>query len=391
MYTPEILKMTDTCTACGACVSICGVKCIELCTDEEGFLMPRVDLEKCIGCGLCDKTCHLFSEKIRKDHGQFEAFAGWSKDRQLVYNSSSGGIFSILSEMVMKDNGVVFGAKYNYKKKRLAHCSTEDCDISALRKSKYVESNTLNTFSKVKFLLKQGRSVLFCGTPCQVLGLKKFLEVKKVNTEKLLMLDFICHGVPSNEQFAQYLKSIEKKMGAPVVYVDFRSKEVGWDGLSMMIEYKAGNGKVMKTFTYQEDPFFLAFYEGILLRRSCYGCDAIHWHESDITVGDFWGRSGVINDDNTGISLVVANSEKGKYIVGNMMNNSGILLQKLELAQFSYAYKRDDDNYSLDLRAQLMKEVQAKGFVPVVNQRYGRQVMVFKLKKEAKKILNHRL
>lgn len=390
MMYPRILNNLMNCTACGACVNVCGVNCIELCTDKEGFLMPVIDMSLCVNCGLCDKVCHALVEKSKVDLNLFEGYAGWSRDPDLVYNSSSGGFCSIISRQILNDSGVVFGAKYNYDKKRLEHSNTEECDFSALRKSKYIESNTLASFYDVKSYLKLNRSVLFCGTPCQILGLKRYLEVLKVNTDKLVLVDFICHGVPSNEHFTQYISKIEKQLKSKLTKIDFRSKIVGWSGESIVSEYVAANGKYKRMRAYLEDPFYLAFYENILLRKSCYSCEAIHYHSSDFTLGDFWGRQGVIEDKKKGISLMIVNTEKGKEWLKSFVDSSGIEIKKLETNQFTYAYDRVGGAYSLGLRDKMIKEVQDKGFVRTVNSRYWYRINVYKSKELVKKLIMYK-
>lgn len=390
MIKPGILNNTNTCTACGACVNICGTKSIDLRVDTEGFLIPYVDMRTCVDCGLCEKVCLALIKKNETNLDHFEGYAGWCKDRQLVFNSSSGGFFSVISEQIINDLGVVFGARYNYEKKRLEHCNTDVCDLSALRKSKYIESNTLTSFYDVKGFLNQGRNVLFCGTPCQVAGLKRYLEVLKVNAKNLLLVDFICHGVPSNEHFSQYLKKMEKQFKSEIVKVDFRSKVIGWAGNTVVTEYVAANGKTVRRRAVLEDPFFMSFDENILLRRSCYSCKAIHYHSSDITIGDFWGRTGVMEDDNTGISLLVINSEKGKKVFSGFQDRSDLVVKKLETSQFAYAYKREDGAYSLELRNELIKKVKEYGFVKFVDRRYRFRINVYKSKELVKRLIRYK-
>ncbi|MDP4276048.1 MAG: Coenzyme F420 hydrogenase/dehydrogenase, beta subunit C-terminal domain [Bacteroidota bacterium] len=386
----KILEITDLCTACGSCVNICGSSSLQLRADTEGFLMPVVNMDTCSDCGLCEKACPVFVDKEKVDLAGIEGYAGWSRDKQLVAKSSSGGFFSVLSTSVLDDSGVVFGARYDYKKKRLEQCHTDDFDLSAFRQSKYFESNTLEAFSAVRKFLKQNRWVLYCGTPCQVLGLKRFLEVLHIDTGHLILVDFICHGVLSNDHFSQYIRTIEEKLKSELVSIDFCSKKSGWSGNMMSVKYVAANGKLQRSRAFLEDPFYMAFLDGLLLRRSCYACEAIHYHGSDLTIGDFVGRKGVVDDDDTGISLMIANSEKGKAIVEELRKDSNVYLKNLDKSQYEYAYKRNKAEYSLELRAQMLRAVQQNGFASALDQRYARRIRQYRVKQAIKKLIRYK-
>ena len=185
------------CTGCGACVSNCPKKALSLQYNEEGFYHPSVNEELCINCGACEKVCHaLNSVQPDTPSRNFTAYMVKSNDASIVAKSSSGGAFSLLADKVLKEGGVVWGARYNFDKERLEHCSTDDCSLDELRKSKYIESYMGDSFSKVRRQLQEGRKVMFVGTPCQVEGLTTFLSARKVDTNNLLLVRFVCHGVP---------------------------------------------------------------------------------------------------------------------------------------------------------------------------------------------------
>ena len=189
----KILELGSACTGCFACSNICPKDAITLPENNEGFYNPVIDEDKCINCSLCDKTCPRVEEK--QYHTMQKAYYGWVNDLEVRKNSSSGGIFNLLSSKILKEGGVVYGASFNYDGILRLEChSTDEVSIQELQRSKYVQSHIGYAFRKIKENLIEGRKVLFCGTPCQVDGLKSFLRKEYTN---LITVDFVCHGVPS--------------------------------------------------------------------------------------------------------------------------------------------------------------------------------------------------
>lgn len=179
--TLRILEIEETCTGCGGCVSVCAKNALSLKYNEEGFYYPLLDEEKCVDCKFCEKACHVLNNIVpEKPSRNYDAYMLKAKDKDIVRKSSSGGIFTLLADEIIRQNGVVYGARYNYEKERLEHASSDDCSLDDLRKSKYIESYSGDIFKDVRKQLIEGRKVLFCGTPCQIEGLHKYLEVKRV-------------------------------------------------------------------------------------------------------------------------------------------------------------------------------------------------------------------
>ncbi|GKX31766.1 F420H(2):quinone oxidoreductase [Vallitalea longa] len=298
------------CTGCHACYNICPQNCISMQSDNEGFRYPIIDMDKCIDCGLCDRVCPVLNlEKIQnKPH----AYACINKDETIRIKSSSGGIFTLVAEIVIDNGGVVFGVGFNENfEVEHRYIETKE-ELEKLRGSKYVQSRIGDTFKQAKTFLRQGRKVLFTGTPCQIGGLKSYLGQIYDN---LICIDIVCHGVPSPDVWHKYIEYREEKVGLPTQRIAFRSKNEGWKRFSVSFLFK-NNIEYQKTL--DKDYFMKAFLKNICLRPSCYECNFKSLNrQSDITLADFWGIWNVLPemDDDKGTSLIFVNSDIGKSMI----------------------------------------------------------------------------
>lgn len=331
------IKNNYDCCGCGACEQICPKKCIVLSEDQEGFLYPNVDNDICIDCGLCEKACPVINKGVERE--PLHVYGAMNKNEKIRLKSSSGGIFTILAEQTIADGGVVFGARFN-EKWEVQHNYTETVEgIEALRVSKYVQSRIGNSYKEVEQFLKSSRKVLFVGTPCQVAGLKCFL---RKDYENLLLVDFICHGVPSPKVWRMYLDElIRTKCGGgentvslslnEISNISFRDKSNGWKKFGFRIWSKSALGAdensvlesgitlneeyIAHSEPFNENIYMRGFLKNLTLRPSCYRCSAkLGKSGSDITIADFWSIQLVAPefDDDKGAGLVLINTLKGK-------------------------------------------------------------------------------
>lgn len=294
------------CTGCMACVDVCPAKAISENFTEDGFRIPVVCEEKCIHCNKCDNVCSIGKEK--NTILPISVYRMSAKDDAIRMKCSSGGIFALLAEHTIKGGGIVIGAAFNAERKDICHTTTNECNLEEILRSKYVQSDTTGIYKKTEQFLREGQSVLFCGTPCQVRALHTFLVGKKY-TGELLTVDFMCHGVPSTMEFKDFISERERIEKSPVINVTFREKDKGWRKQIIKAYHK--NGTIWKRTSYYYYYYYL-FLSNYSLRDSCYFCEEYHAHVADITLADDWDGS---DNDNIGTSRVFINTLRGKKIV----------------------------------------------------------------------------
>ena len=294
----------SSCSGCGACALSCPKKCIEMKKDQEGFWYPHIDCEKCVDCGLCEKVCHC--KGLPKLKNVQKVYGAYNKDKQIREKSSSGGIFNILAQKVLEREGVVFGAAFNEDFSVYHKYVTSKENLSELMGSKYVESKLGESYKQVKEFLQNERWVLFSGTPCQVAGLLKYLGK---DYEKLITMDFICHGVPSASVWGKYISDWQEEKKSKLINVNFRNKTYGWKIFSLKLDFNNNTTYIGKVVV---DKYLRAFINDICLRPSCYNCNTKgEKRVADITVGDFWNIQDVKSgfDEDLGTSLIIIRSD----------------------------------------------------------------------------------
>jgi len=307
----EINDKKDCC-GCNACGDICHVQAISFQTDHEGFWYPVVDKNKCDDCHLCEKICPIINiDKLKKnDFLEPLVYGGYSKDIVVRFDSTSGGLFSILAQAMYKQKGYVGGAIYTDDFKVVNYISNDKKDLRKLRSSKYVESYAEGLYIKIKNLLIAGEKVLVCGSPCQMAALRSFL---RKDYENLIIVDFLCRATNSPKVFDKYKENLEKKYGSKIIAIKDKNKEHGWHSLARKVTFENGQ-------TYygegHEDDYRRGYHMNVFERPSCYECKFKGFPRiSDITLGDFWGIDKVDSslEQNLGTSLIMINSKKGEH------------------------------------------------------------------------------
>jgi acetyltransferase-like isoleucine patch superfamily enzyme/coenzyme F420-reducing hydrogenase beta subunit len=306
------IKRQQDCAGCSACVDICACKAIELKTDAEGFWYPEINRELCSDCGLCERTCpQLHVDALKYDATEKPTvFAAYHKDYQLRKESTSGGLFSALANEMYNREGYVGGSVYTEDFTARHIISKNRYDLLRIRGSKYFQSDMTGLYKQIEELLVRGEKVLVCGAPCQMAGLRLYLNREY---EKLITVDFICLGINSPKIFHKYLESLEHQYDARVISVQAKNKDLGWRSLAVKIKFSNGRTYL---HDWRSDDFVRGYIQAhCYCRPVCYECKYKGFPRiSDITLGDFWGIEHVVKsmDDNMGTSVVLLNTQKGK-------------------------------------------------------------------------------
>lgn len=299
----------ENCSGCGACQEICPPKCIHMEQGEDGFLFPKIDESMCVHCGKCRKIC-LYNSPVNR-YPVLKSFSGASTRMDIRKNCSSGGIFGLLAEHILSNQGIVAGAVFNQEYKCVHFIAHNEKELFPMLGSKYVQSECSGVFPEIKKSLREGMNVLFSGTPCQVAGLRNYLGRTYSN---LCCVDIACHGTPSAADFEKCKMHIEKKHNGNLVYIKFRDKKHG--GWYHSLSYTIEKNGVLKEFTAApyKIPYYYLFLQSMNIRKSCYRCPYVGLERTgDITLADYWRaeKSYKEGEIGSGVSAVMCNTEKG--------------------------------------------------------------------------------
>lgn len=301
------------CVGCEGCVQICNHDAISMKENLYGFTYPKIDTNKCIECGLCNRVCPMEHELIKhKEHKK--SFGGYIRDEAIRKKSTSGGGFAAICRAFCDDNYVIYGAVSEGIK--VFHKGIVDVNnLEIFHSSKYAQSIMGNSFKEVRDYLKNGKKVLFSGTPCQVAGLYRYLL--NVNQEKLLTVEVLCTGIPSSLFIKKYDEWCYDKFGAKIKEFNYRyTGKNKWDDQSTYTELE--NGKKIVTDRWFSK-FFSIFLQRLMSRPACNECRFVTKERvADITLSDLWGvdrEYPELYDNGAGSSWIICNSEKGYKIL----------------------------------------------------------------------------
>ena len=296
------------CCGCTACASICAHNAITMFPDNLGFLYPKINMELCVNCGLCENVCQF--------HDKYERYNNYEIPKSFQFRivpdielmkSQSGGAFFAIANKFISTGGVVYGAAFTDTWK-VTHQRVSDIkSLEALRMSKYVQSDMRGVFSLVKEDLKNGLKILFSGTSCQVAGLKSYIPPRY--HDNLFCIDIICHGVPSPKIWEDYIAYLQNSRKSKIVKACFRDKRFGWHGARESFLFENGKEEFRRTSN-------CLYFRGFSIRESCTQCHYTNLKRvGDISIGDQWGLSkDSLYEDEKGLSVVFCNSEKGENL-----------------------------------------------------------------------------
>ncbi len=357
----------SACTGCGACANICPVKCIKMEYDFEGYIYPNINEQACINCGACNRVCPQLAEGVGSErNGAKIAYQALSKDESVLLRSTSGGMFSELARVILEDGGVVFGAYFDVTDMSVHHSYIENYEyIDRFNGSKYIGSNVHCCFEEAKSFLKQGRKVLFSGTPCQIDGLRSYLSK---DYDNLYTVDFVCFGIGSQKVLRLFTEELEKQNNGKIISLKFRDKPNGYVRTSFCADLKCDDGEKQVVYPSYGNLFGKLFADGKIIRESCYSCKyASIERVTDITLAD------CVKDIDEyqrkfGCSLLMVNTDKGNELFKQILDR--ISLKEISVEQAKQMQPRFSSPLKMpECRKALMKDLK-KSSIAVLRKKY---------------------
>ncbi|MBD5281032.1 MAG: 4Fe-4S dicluster domain-containing protein [Bacteroides sp.] len=372
----HIEKTPYDCSGCSLCESQCPVSALHMKEDKLGFLYPMIDYEKCIDCGLCVKSCSFDKKYISKLNYQSQFYGGRSYCKDVLSKSQSGGIGYEIAREALDNNYIVYGAAYD-QDLSVKHIRVNSfSDLDRLQGSKYIQSDLRPIWRLLLDDLKNGKSIVFFGTPCQVSAVRRIKELYRY--DKLLLVDLICRGVPSQKLWKDYLDLLEKNNGTTVLKPNLRDKRFGWR--SHIESYEFANGKIIE--------YPNKFYTPLYFRMSCSQCPFCNIHRvGDITIGDLWNVENIESTsrflDNKGVSSIIINTIKGASFFEQLKPN--IEFVKLKQSDINQEQLKCPVKLQPD-RIKFESLYDKKGFYAAIR-RFGYLSWKYRIKKIARYLL----
>lgn len=358
------------CCGCRSCELSCPINAITMIEDEEGFYYPQIDENKCENCSICRNACPLINDTVKNSTRLLKpkVYAAKHCNKEILRKSSSGGAFSVIADYVLKKEGIVVGCEFDDELNPRHIIAQNKLEVTGIRGSKYVQSDTKNTYQVVKNSLENNKYVMYSGTPCQIAGLKQFL---KKDYDKLVTVDLICHGVPSNWIFHEYLKFIEKKYSGRVTEYKFRDKsKYGWGACGSYKIATNKNRSIKKQIMPETDYYYYYYLKGNIYRECCYTCKyAKVEREGDFSIGDFWNIHKYHNDfySQEGCSVILVNTVKGDKLFNQIATMMETLESKLEYVVLENPnLKNSSPRY--DFRDDIYKRIKEHGFEKIAKE-----------------------
>lgn len=344
--------ITDTCCGCGACASVCPKKAIVIKKNSDGFECYSIDCSKCIHCGLCRKVCPMTSITAPEMQSAKALYAVRSASLQVLKKSASGGIGHELASFYSRRGYAVCGCVYDTTDNLAKHIwifPDEEEKLHLLQGSKYIQSTSVEALKEIATISKKQR-IIFLGTPCQAAAVDKLLRHQGLR-EQALIVDLICHGVPSYHLWNNFLHYVDREYGVgkhPEVV--FRDEAHKWQRRIMRI---SGNGHVYKK---QEriDDFYAFFRRGLCDMNSCFECPYRKKSAADIRIGDYWGRK--FEKEEYGVSMVIVNTSEGEKAVYELRQEGVCNVQQCDLEEY-WSIQNTTNPAKVLVREQLLSEL----------------------------------
>lgn len=311
----KLFSDPSKCYGCELCALVCPVSIISMKQDREGFYYPVVtNTDKCIKCKKCELICPE-KKRVVQPKEIISFYTGFAKDVITLKKSASGGAATVLSQLFIAQNGIVYGVRYSKDFKSIEYTRVETLEeLDTLKGSKYAQSRKFNIFSKIISDLKAGKKVLFIGLPCDVAALYNYTSNKY---DGLYTIQLICHGVTSPLVQKQYIEnSIMTNNENNIVEFSVRYKHKGWKPYFIFEKYSSGKTQISP---FRPTCYGIAFH--YLKRPSCNSCrfkvfDKEYGIQADIILGDNHGvniQSPSYNE--WGSSVVISCSAKGEELI----------------------------------------------------------------------------